>query len=59
MIQTIYWPEPKKYDEVQNMKLPFSLQFITQHIKGELYAIGICSTHEGITFNELNSYFNY
>lgn len=53
MIKSIYWDTPKLHDELKDVKLPFSFSFITKHINGELFIIGICSTYENIQWNEL------
>lgn len=53
MVKSILWAEPKQYDLLKDVKLPFSFSFITKHIKGELFAIGLCSTYENIEWFEL------
>jgi hypothetical protein len=52
-MKSLYFTTPRLYDDLKNVKLPFSFSFILKYIKGELYATGICSTFEDIQWNEL------
>jgi hypothetical protein len=53
MLSTIYWTESVPLSEVQHINLPKSFFFITTFKNDVLTAIGIGSSHLGITIREL------
>ena len=48
------WQKAQPLNKFENVKLPPTFEFITDYVDGVMCAVGITSTHLGITWHELN-----
>lgn len=52
-MKTLMWSTPIPYNQLENVKLPFSFSFVTDFVDDVLCVVGLTSTNVSISWDEL------